>query len=104
MRTLSIVVSNGTSPPSRGKLECAVLRRTVVIPSTGNYDCPGYRRQLLRLKTAIDGNQKSGPRIYPSGLLISKAGGHGDVRLLSDGTKLIDNWFIGGPFDYCRRR
>ncbi|HEY1429115.1 MAG TPA: amidohydrolase family protein, partial [Candidatus Tumulicola sp.] len=36
------------------------------------------------LKRAIDGGHVPGPRIYPSGALISQTSGHGDFRLASD--------------------
>jgi imidazolonepropionase-like amidohydrolase len=36
------------------------------------------------LKQAIDGGMISGPRIYPSGPMITTTGGHGDFRPLSD--------------------
>ncbi|HHW32933.1 MAG TPA: amidohydrolase family protein [Paracoccus solventivorans] len=36
------------------------------------------------LKLAIDKGAVTGPRIFPSGAMISQTGGHGDFRLLSD--------------------
>jgi len=36
------------------------------------------------LKQAIDEGLVTGPRIYPSGALITTTGGHGDLRFLSD--------------------
>ena len=36
------------------------------------------------LKQAIDAGVVSGPRIYPSGAMITATGGHGDLRPLSD--------------------
>jgi imidazolonepropionase-like amidohydrolase len=36
------------------------------------------------LKQAIDGGLVTGPRIYPSGAMITTTGGHGDMRPLSD--------------------
>jgi imidazolonepropionase-like amidohydrolase len=36
------------------------------------------------LKQAIDGGLVAGPRIYPSGAMITTTGGHGDMRPLSD--------------------
>lgn len=36
------------------------------------------------LKQAIDGGMISGPRIYPSGPMITTTGGHGDFRSLAD--------------------
>ncbi|SDB92087.1 metal-dependent hydrolase family protein [Paraburkholderia lycopersici] len=36
------------------------------------------------LKQAIDSGMLSGPRIYPSGAMITTTGGHGDFRLLTD--------------------
>lgn len=36
------------------------------------------------LKTAIDSGVVTGPRIWPSGAMISQTGGHGDFRMLSE--------------------
>lgn len=36
------------------------------------------------LKRAIDGGLAKGPRIYPSGAMISQTGGHGDFRMPTD--------------------
>lgn len=36
------------------------------------------------LKMAIDSGQIEGPRIWPSGAMISQTGGHGDFRMLSE--------------------
>ena len=36
------------------------------------------------LKQAIDEGLVPGPRIYPSGAMITATGGHGDLRPLSD--------------------
>ena len=36
------------------------------------------------LKQAIDAGLVPGPRIYPSGAMITATGGHGDLRPLSD--------------------
>jgi len=36
------------------------------------------------LKQAIDGGMATGPRIYPSGAMITTTGGHGDLRPVSD--------------------
>lgn len=50
------------------------------------------------LKEAIDGGLATGPRIYPSGAMITTTGGHGDMRPLSD---LPRN--PGGPLSYMER-
>jgi imidazolonepropionase-like amidohydrolase len=39
---------------------------------------------VFPLKDAIDAGLIAGPRIYPSGAMITTTGGHGDMRLLSD--------------------
>lgn len=39
---------------------------------------------VFPLKHAIDAGLITGPRIYPSGAMITTTGGHGDLRLLSD--------------------
>jgi imidazolonepropionase-like amidohydrolase len=36
------------------------------------------------VKQAIDAGLVRGPRIFPSGAMISQTGGHGDFRLLQD--------------------
>lgn len=50
------------------------------------------------LKQAIDDGLATGPRIYPSGAMITTTGGHGDMRPLSD---LPRN--PGGPLSYIER-
>jgi imidazolonepropionase-like amidohydrolase len=50
------------------------------------------------LKQAIDDGLATGPRIYPSGAMITTTGGHGDMRPLSD---LPRN--PGGPLSYMER-
>lgn len=47
---------------------------------------------VFGLKRAIDEGWVAGPRIYPSGSLISQTGGHGDFRAVYD---------IPHPFDCC---
>jgi imidazolonepropionase-like amidohydrolase len=39
---------------------------------------------VFPLKDAIDAGSITGPRIYPSGAMITTTGGHGDMRPLSD--------------------
>src|SRR5215470_14187440 len=50
------------------------------------------------LKQAIDDGLVPGPRIYPSGALITTTGGHGDMRPLSDLPRSP-----GGPMSYMER-
>jgi imidazolonepropionase-like amidohydrolase len=50
------------------------------------------------LKQAIDEGLAVGPRIYPSGAMITTTGGHGDLRPLSDLPRLP-----GGPMSYMER-
>jgi len=47
------------------------------------------------LKQAIDEGLVTGPRIYPSGAMITTTGGHGDMRPLSDLPRSP-----GGPLSY----
>lgn len=47
---------------------------------------------VFGLKRAIDEGVITGPRIYPSGAIISETGGHGDFRMVYD---------IPQPFDCC---
>lgn len=50
------------------------------------------------LKQAIDDGLATGPRIYPSGAMITTTGGHGDLRPLSDLPRSP-----GGPLSYMER-
>jgi imidazolonepropionase-like amidohydrolase len=50
------------------------------------------------LKQAIDDGLVTGPRIYPSGAMITTTGGHGDLRPLSDLPRSP-----GGPVSYMER-
>jgi imidazolonepropionase-like amidohydrolase len=50
------------------------------------------------LKQAIDDGLATGPRIYPSGAMITTTGGHGDMRPLSDLPRIP-----GGPLSYMER-
>jgi imidazolonepropionase-like amidohydrolase len=50
------------------------------------------------LKQAIDAGLAKGPRIYPSGGMITTTGGHGDMRPLSDLPRSP-----GGPLSYMER-
>jgi imidazolonepropionase-like amidohydrolase len=50
------------------------------------------------LKQAIDDGLVTGPRIYPSGAMITTTGGHGDLRPLSDLPRSP-----GGPLSYMER-
>jgi imidazolonepropionase-like amidohydrolase len=50
------------------------------------------------LKQAIDQGLTTGPRIYPSGAMITTTAGHGDMRPLSDLPRLP-----GGPLSYMER-
>jgi imidazolonepropionase-like amidohydrolase len=52
-------------------------RRTLLRGFTGVRDAGG---PTFALKRAIDEGLVSGPRIYPSGAMISQTGGHGDFR------------------------
>lgn len=47
---------------------------------------------VFGLKRAIDNGTVTGPRIYPSGAIITMTGGHGDFRMVYD---------IPQPFDCC---
>jgi imidazolonepropionase-like amidohydrolase len=51
------------------------------------------------LKKAIDAGQTVGPRIYPSGAVITTTGGHGDLRPVSDLPRSP-----GGPMSEIERR
>jgi imidazolonepropionase-like amidohydrolase len=53
---------------------------------------------VFALKQAIDEGLVSGPRIYPSGAMITTTGGHGDLRQLSDLPRKP-----GGPLSYLEQ-
>lgn len=55
--------------------------RTVLRGFTTVRDCAG---PSFALKRAIDEGQITGPRIYPSGAMISQTSGHGDYRSIND--------------------
>lgn len=59
-----------------GEAERTLLRGFTTIRDVGG---PAFA-----LKQAIDAGMLSGPRIYPSGAMITTTGGHGDFRMLSD--------------------
>ena len=49
-------------------------------PDARLHDRAGSRRTSLSFKQAIDAGLIPGPRIYPSGAMITTSGGHGDLR------------------------
>lgn len=51
------------------------------------------------LKQAIDDGLARGPRIYPSGAMITPTGGHGDLRPLSDLPRRL-----GGPLSFLEQK
>jgi imidazolonepropionase-like amidohydrolase len=53
---------------------------------------------IYSLKRAIDEGLINGPRIYPSGAMISQTGGHGDFLMPTDVPRQI-----GGPLSYMER-
>lgn len=59
----------------------AEARRTLLRGFTTVRDLGG---PAFALKRAIDEGLTAGPRIYPSGAMITASGGHGDLRPLSD--------------------
>jgi imidazolonepropionase-like amidohydrolase len=59
----------------------AEAQRTLLRGFTTIRDAGG---PAFALQQAIDGGMLSGPRVYPSGAMITTTGGHGDFRLLSD--------------------
>lgn len=63
--------------------------RTLMRGFTGIRDAGG---PVFGLKRAIDEGILTGPRIYPSGAIISQTGGHGDFRAVYDEPR---------PFDCC---
>ena len=59
----------------------AEARRTLMRGFTTVRDLGG---PVFSFKRAIDEGLIPGPRIYPSGAMITTSGGHGDLRMLSD--------------------
>jgi imidazolonepropionase-like amidohydrolase len=59
----------------------AEAERTLLRGFTAIRDLGG---PVFSFKQAIDDGLIPGPRIYPSGALITTSGGHGDLRMLSD--------------------
>ncbi len=53
---------------------------------------------VFGLKMAIDQGAVAGPRIFPSGAMISQTSGHGDFRLLNELPRMP-----GDPADYTER-
>jgi imidazolonepropionase-like amidohydrolase len=56
---------------------------------------------VFAFKQAIDQGLVSGPRIYPSGGMITSTGGHGDLRPLSDVRR--GSWRAAERFGEVRR-
>ena len=46
---------------------------------------------VFGVKRAIDRGDIPGPRIYPSGKGVSQTGGHGDIRMVRDGSAYFDS-------------
>jgi imidazolonepropionase-like amidohydrolase len=72
---------------SVGDAEAMLMRGFTVVRDMGG--------DVFGLKQAIDEGRVAGPRIYPSGAMISQTAGHGDFRLPNQ-----DNPRFGGPRPY----
>lgn len=70
-------------------------RKTLLRGFTTVRDCGG---PVFGLKRAVDEGHIAGPRIYPSGAMISQTGGHGDFRLPYE-TPTVP----GGPLSHSER-
>jgi imidazolonepropionase-like amidohydrolase len=51
---------------------------------------------VFGIKRAIDGGKSIGPRIYPSGAMISQTSGHGDFRMPSDRSRRFGGTVTAG--------
>lgn len=71
----------GGDPGSIFTASTAEAERTLMRGFTSVRDLGG---PVFSFKQAIDGGVIPGPRIYPSGAMITTSGGHGDLRMLSD--------------------
>jgi len=72
---------------SVGDAEDMLMRGFTVVRDMGG--------DVFGLKQAIDAGRVAGPRIYPSGAMISQTAGHGDFRFPNQ-----DNPRFGGPRPY----
>lgn len=77
------------------KAASAEAERTLMRGFTTVRDLGG---PAFALKQAIDSGAAKGPRIYPSGAMITTTGGHGDLRPLSDLPRSP-----GGPLSHLER-
>ncbi len=67
----------GTTPESLAATVAAESGRTLLRGFTSVRDVGG---PIFELKAAIDAGKVAGPRIWPSGAIISQTSGHGDFR------------------------
>jgi imidazolonepropionase-like amidohydrolase len=72
---------------SAGDAEAMLMRGVTVVRDMGG--------DVFGLKQAIDEGRVPGPRIFPSGAMVSQTAGHGDFRLPNQ-----DNPRFGGPRPY----
>ena len=72
---------------STGDAEAMLMRGVTVVRDMGG--------DVFGLKQAIDEGRVPGPRIFPSGAMVSQTAGHGDFRLPNQ-----DNPRFGGPRPY----
>ena len=71
------VLAPDASPEAIAAAVAAESRRTLLRGFTSVRDVGG---PVFELKAAIDAGELQGPRIWPSGALISQTAGHGDMR------------------------
>ena len=79
-----------TTPEVMGQAAAAQADRMLMRGFTAVRDAGG---PVFALKAAIDSEKTVGPRIWPSGALISQTAGHGDMRLRSERSRR----FFGQP-------
>ena len=79
-----------TTPAVMGQAAATQAEKMLMRGFTAVRDAGG---PVFALKAAIDAGQVAGPRIWPSGALISQTAGHGDMRLPSERSRR----FFGQP-------
>jgi imidazolonepropionase-like amidohydrolase len=80
----------GTTPEKAGAAAAASAGQMLVRGFTAVRDMGG---PIFPLKQAIDSGQTPGPRVWPSGAIISQTSGHGDFRTPSERSRR----FFGKP-------
>jgi imidazolonepropionase-like amidohydrolase len=78
---IETLVSPNTSVETLNQAAEITVKNMLLRGFTSARDMAG---PVFGVKKAIDAGKIAGPRIWPSGAMISQTGGHGDFRLLSE--------------------